>query len=219
MSVKRSRPPIASRRDQKAATRQALLAAARRCFERQGYAGTVVADIAREAGVAHGTVYVHFAGREAVADALLQDFNDALARELAPLLAVAEQPLDRVIADAARLFLRALDHDRVLVRFYAERAASGFTAETLATGINPPALATLTAALAARAGARADRRHVDLAAHGLLALWLRVGLRYVLVPGTRRTDAEEVLVELTAGALERLFSHRAPTPRRGVRAR
>ncbi len=219
MSPKVPTAPRATRREQKAATRRALLEAARRCFERQGYAGTVVADIAREAGVAHGTVYVHFTGREAVADALLEDFNDALARELAPLLAVAEQPPDRVIADAARLFLRALDHDRLLVRFYAERAASGFTAETLATGINPPALAALTAALVARAGARADRPHVDLAAHGLLAFWLRVGLRYVLVPGTRRADAEEVLVELTAGALERLVSRSARTRRKGARAR
>ncbi|MFN7953097.1 MAG: TetR/AcrR family transcriptional regulator [bacterium] len=214
------RRPVAgsTRREQKAATRAALLAAARRCFERQGYAGTVVADIAREAGVAHGTFYVHFASREAAADALLEGFNDTLSRELAPLLADVARPLAGIVAEAARLFLGALDDDRALVRFYAERATSGLPAESLATGINPPALAALTSALVARAGAD-ERRHVDLAAHGLLALWLRVGLRYVLVPGTRRAEAEAVLVELTSGALANLISPSARTRRTTARAR
>ena len=48
------------RREQAAATRSAILGAAQRLFERQGYAATTMAAIAAEAGVALKTVYVAF---------------------------------------------------------------------------------------------------------------------------------------------------------------
>ncbi|MFO0546915.1 MAG: helix-turn-helix domain-containing protein [Polyangiaceae bacterium] len=213
MSAKPKRPdlapPTGSRAAQKLATRTELLAAARRCFEKHGYANTAVGDIAREAGVAHGTFYVHFASREAAADALLEAFNDALARRLGPLLASeaassAVAPTE-LVAAAARLFLDALDEDRTLVRFYAERATFGLTAETLASGVNPPALEALTTALVSR-GAPKERPLLELAAHGLLALWLRVGLRYALVAGATRADAESALTRLTTGALAQLLT-------------
>lgn len=46
------------RRDQAAATRRAILDAAQRLFEERGYAGTSMADVAAEAGVALKTVYL-----------------------------------------------------------------------------------------------------------------------------------------------------------------
>lgn len=48
------------RREQAADTRRAILDAARRLFERQGYAATTMAAIAGEAGVALKTVYLAF---------------------------------------------------------------------------------------------------------------------------------------------------------------
>lgn len=51
------------RREQAAATRAAILGAAQRLFERQGYAATTMAQIATEAGVALKTVYVVFDGK------------------------------------------------------------------------------------------------------------------------------------------------------------
>ena len=41
-------------------TRHAILSAAKRLFEKQGYAGTSIAEIARDADVALKTVYVGF---------------------------------------------------------------------------------------------------------------------------------------------------------------
>ncbi len=70
-SVKQSRPynsPL--RREQAAATRGAILAAAQRLFERQGYASTTMAAIASEAGVALKTVYVAFQSKAGVLRAL-----------------------------------------------------------------------------------------------------------------------------------------------------
>lgn len=48
------------RREQAAATRSAILGAAQRLFERQGYAATSMAAVAAEAGVSTKTVYLAF---------------------------------------------------------------------------------------------------------------------------------------------------------------
>ena len=48
------------RREQAQATRRAVLAAAQRRFEQEGYVATTIADVAREAGVSSKTVYLAF---------------------------------------------------------------------------------------------------------------------------------------------------------------
>jgi len=54
-----------------------ILAAARRRFETYGYRRTSIAEIARDAGIAVGTVYRYFAGKEAVFLAVIQELNEA----------------------------------------------------------------------------------------------------------------------------------------------
>src|SRR5689334_1903969 len=54
----RYHPRMAQRK--KPQIREAILAAAFRLFSRNGYAATMVADIAREAGVSPGNVYIYF---------------------------------------------------------------------------------------------------------------------------------------------------------------
>src|SRR2546429_9526191 len=58
------------RREQAAATRREILESAQRLFEQQGYAGTTMAAIAAEAGVALKTVYSAFATKSGVLRAL-----------------------------------------------------------------------------------------------------------------------------------------------------
>jgi len=58
--------PVAQKRRrerQKSARREAILAAARKVFAQKGFDGTTIADIAREAGVASGTVYLYYASK------------------------------------------------------------------------------------------------------------------------------------------------------------
>lgn len=51
----------ADRRERlRTARREAILAAARKVFAQHGFEGTTIADVAREAGVAAGTVYLYF---------------------------------------------------------------------------------------------------------------------------------------------------------------
>lgn len=58
------------RREQAAATRSAILDAAQRLFERQGYAATTITAIAAEAEVASKTVYLAFETKSGVLRAL-----------------------------------------------------------------------------------------------------------------------------------------------------
>ena len=67
--------------------RDAILAAAYRLFASRGYASTMVADIAREAGVSPGNVYIYFRSKleilYAIYDPWLRARIDGLARQLA----------------------------------------------------------------------------------------------------------------------------------------
>lgn len=53
-----------SRKLQKAATRNAIMETAKKVMIRKGIGNTQISEITREAGVAHGTFYVHFKSKE-----------------------------------------------------------------------------------------------------------------------------------------------------------
>jgi AcrR family transcriptional regulator len=77
-----SRPDKATPRGDR--TREELVAAARRVFERDGFVNVRVADIVAEAGVAHGTFYTYFESKQAafieVANDVERGLNEAVAR-------------------------------------------------------------------------------------------------------------------------------------------
>ena len=55
------------------ARRQTILDAARRCFAREGFAATTIADLCEEAGVSAGGIYTHFENKHAIAAAIGSD--------------------------------------------------------------------------------------------------------------------------------------------------
>ncbi|HVN00619.1 MAG TPA: TetR/AcrR family transcriptional regulator [Caulobacteraceae bacterium] len=58
---------------QKDARRQQILAAAARCFSRDGFHATTTADIVRESGVSQGTLYLYFTTKDEIVAALADD--------------------------------------------------------------------------------------------------------------------------------------------------
>lgn len=64
---------MTSRTEQKQNTREKLLAAAAQCFAEKGYSGCSIADIARQAEIAQGTMYVHFKSKEALFIAMIEE--------------------------------------------------------------------------------------------------------------------------------------------------
>ena len=115
----RSRPTVAARKrspstgkraEQSAARREAILAAALDEFSASGFAATRLDDVARRAGVAKGTIYLHFRDKEAL-------FQELIRSALSPFVATIEA------ASMADLPLRTV----------AERLVFGFVREVYGT--------------------------------------------------------------------------------------
>lgn len=87
-------------------TRERVLAAARRLFVRRGYFNTAMPEIVREAGVSVGSIYHHFADKQAIASALYRETMEgilAAMREQAepePTARGRLQALTRLLYDA-----------------------------------------------------------------------------------------------------------------------
>ena len=72
--------------------RSAILQAARTVFARQGYAYTVVEDIANQAGLGKGTLYLYFPSKEQIyLAALLEEARQLDADSRAAMSAAASQ--------------------------------------------------------------------------------------------------------------------------------
>lgn len=71
---------------------ETILDAAERLFVRYGYRKSSMDDVAREAGTAKGTVYLHYAGKEALFRALLERIGRTVL-QASNAAAAAEQPL------------------------------------------------------------------------------------------------------------------------------
>jgi AcrR family transcriptional regulator len=191
-----------SRQARKAATRQSLKDAARGCFARSSYAATAIGDITGRAGVAHGTFYVHFPNKEALVDELLEEFNTALATELAVVFGdVAGRSVTDVVRAIAETMLDHWAADRVFIECYAQRSAAGLSIEAMRDGINPPMASLLTGVLERAAHSAGASGPWTLVAQGLLALWLRIGLQYLFNDAVDRTTAVDTLTRLTVGAI------------------
>lgn len=106
------RPALASRAD-KADKRDAILRAAIETFAARGFFNAQVADVARAAGVAAGTVYLYFRGKD---DLLISIFERTMKEAIEAgrrSLEGRTHPLDR-LREIARLHLERLGRDRDL---------------------------------------------------------------------------------------------------------
>src|SRR3954452_23073644 len=93
------------------AGRDELLSAALRVFARGGYRAAGVDEIAAEAGYSKGALYWHFAGKEELLMALLDERVDAPMRAMVALLESASPGHDMSV-EASREFARRLSADR-----------------------------------------------------------------------------------------------------------
>jgi AcrR family transcriptional regulator len=88
----------AARAERSAARREAILAAALDEFAASGFAATRLDDVARRAGVAKGTIYLHFEDKEAL-------FQELIRSELRPVIATLEAPPDLPLRAVVELLI------------------------------------------------------------------------------------------------------------------
>jgi TetR/AcrR family transcriptional regulator len=97
-------------RDPDAKSRQ-ILAAARRLLIARGFADIALDDVAHEAGVAKGTLFLHFASKEELFFAVFTEIVEALQLEL-KMLAKTGLAGKEMLAAAARVLLGHFDRHR-----------------------------------------------------------------------------------------------------------
>lgn len=127
-SLSSARPVVADKRE-------AILRAATRVFARNGYFNSKVADIAREAGVADGTVYLYFKSKEEILHSIFDRSVDEAITEGRKQLAEITDPREK-LRRIALLHLERLGADRDLaVVFQVElRGSTKFMEEFSAAG-------------------------------------------------------------------------------------
>jgi TetR/AcrR family transcriptional regulator, fatty acid metabolism regulator protein len=111
VSARRSRPAVT--RVEKIDKRDALLRAAIETFAARGFFNAQVADVARTAGVAAGTVYLYFRGKD---DLLISIFEKTMKEAIASgreSIATQTDPLTQ-LRTIARLHLDRMSRDRAL---------------------------------------------------------------------------------------------------------
>src|ERR687891_1976887 len=115
--------------------REAILRAAISVFAHSGYFNSKVADIAREAGVADGTVYLYFKSKEEILRSIFERNTSDAVREGREELARVADPREK-LRRIARRHLERLGADRDLaVVFQVElRGTTKFMEEFSAAG-------------------------------------------------------------------------------------
>lgn len=117
---KRSKAPKTSRGEK---TQSKVLDAARVVFDRDGYAGSRILDIANEAGIALGTFYVYFDDKDDVLAMLLDGvFRDLFSATRAPYLD-SDTP-EEVLRGAIHDYMVVYRRNRHLMRTLMEAATT-----------------------------------------------------------------------------------------------
>ena len=114
-----------------AETRQAIIAAAAEIFEQRGYGNTSLSDVIERANVTKGAFYYHFATKEDLAAAIIEQANNAFGTALDAELGAPSPMLEKLI----RVPFIAVDmmrNDQLIRVGYALRMAANQV--TLAAG-------------------------------------------------------------------------------------
>jgi AcrR family transcriptional regulator len=104
--------PASNRAERAAERREAIIAAAMDQFIAQGFAATRLDDVAKRAGVAKGTIYLHFKDKEAL-------FEELIRTAIVPLvnrLTAGPPPVGASVRDMIEGFARTFIHEVTTTR-------------------------------------------------------------------------------------------------------
>jgi TetR/AcrR family transcriptional regulator, repressor of fatR-cypB operon len=125
MSTSGARASASSKHD-------AILAAALSLFVERGFHGTAVPAVAKRAGVAAGTIYHYFAGKEALVNALFRHHKQAIAQYVYVHFPAAAEPREQFGAMWQHMVSFALDNPEAFAFLELHHHASYLDAESRA---------------------------------------------------------------------------------------
>jgi AcrR family transcriptional regulator len=191
------------------ATREQLIAVATRLFADRGYEGTSIEAVLQEAGVSRGSLYHHFAGKDALFEAVLQAVDQ---RAGAQVVAVTEGFTDIVAAlQAAAVAWVRLAGDPEVKRILLIDAPAVLGWERWRAIEEANALGSMKTALQEVADAgRLAPDLVDMFAHVLLASLNELAMLVA------RADDPDAVAESASVAVEALLQRLLDEPASGA---
>jgi len=179
------------------------LAAAREVFVERGFDGTTIADIARVAGVAAGTVYLYFPSKADIFAALYARLFGVinLALRDAPVRSPDMREATRVRIHA--VFEACAEQSDLLRLVFLNFDPRSETARTMRSG-DQNRLQPLAELLRAGMNAGGVREGDELLLARLITAVVSIGVYqcFVLGDGARAPEYEELVSEMVIGALE-----------------
>jgi AcrR family transcriptional regulator len=119
---------VQTKETSRGAKRQPIIEAAVQVFAEKGYAGAVVADIARRANIGKGTIYEYFASKEdlffAVFQWYLERTNEAVSGSLAPPEPSAARRLEALSRAVMALWVEIKDTYALVMEFWAASSSA-----------------------------------------------------------------------------------------------
>lgn len=113
--------PSRSRADGRAArTRAAILKAARSEFETYGFEGARTPEIADAAGVAEGTVFLHFKSKAGLLMGVMEEFYESLLAEAVSIIDFTDAPYEKLSA-LLRHFVSTMRANWALMKVFGQR--------------------------------------------------------------------------------------------------
>jgi AcrR family transcriptional regulator len=197
-----ARKPSLRERQRDEVTR-ALVDAAESVIAERGLAGAAIAEVARRAGVAVGTVYNHFADRDALVRALFADRRARIAPALRAAADVRAESFEPELRAFVTRVLTTLDEHATFVRIAFE---VGQGAGRDVTGRSPTVVNELRAAtdkVLARAGRSLSPRHAALHAPLLIGAMKAVVVESLATGGTFAQHADAIVDLFLDGARRR----------------
>lgn len=95
----------------RAAKRERILRAAIDVFARNGFFNAKVSEVAKEAGVADGTIYLYFQGKEDLLVSIFRELTQKYLEDLRALVSTVDDPAEK-LRSAIRFHLEQLGNDR-----------------------------------------------------------------------------------------------------------
>jgi len=190
------------------ATRAHLIEVATQLFAEHGYDGTSIEAVLADSGVSRGSLYHHFAGKDALFWAVLEGVGARVAQRGAEATRDAQDPVAALRAGCLAWIRMAGDQDVRQIMLIDAPAVLGWQRWRELDEQGPLGEIRAALAYAAEAGS-IERRHVDTFAHIVLAAANEVALMIARAddPAAALSVGESAVAEF----LDRLLGNRAAT--------
>jgi AcrR family transcriptional regulator len=186
------------------ATRNLLIDVARQSFTDHGYAATSIDDVIKQAGVARGALYHHFAGKEALFQAVYEQVEGEVVARVLEAAASQPTPWDSVRAGLSAFLDACLEP--AFRRIVVLDSVSVLHAQEMAANLDPVELPMLRNVLEPLLGT-SELADLGLEALAYVALGGLYGASLFIArasdPEAARTQVDHVLDALASGLIRR----------------